>query len=287
MIKGCPNLKCIKIESNIQKDGNYFRKNDSRKVQRYRCRDCGKRFSKSTGELEYRQKKRRVNFFLFKLLALGMSMRRCALNLNIHQITVKRKLIYLAKKARMHHDEYLKKIRGLNRIQFDDLITIEHTKLKPLTVSCAVDSNSRAILGAHVASIPAFGHLAKISKKKYGRRENNHKNALEDLFNQIKASLDPQVEIRSDEHKLYPFFVNKHLPHAKHLRFKGGRSCVTGQGELKRKRRDPLFSINHSYAMLRANINRLFRRSWCTTKDPVMLKNHIDLFIHYHNTILI
>ncbi|MDA8792389.1 hypothetical protein N9N67_04040 [Bacteriovoracaceae bacterium] len=214
-------------------------------------------------------------------------MRRCALNLNIHQITVKRKLIYLAKKARIHHSEYLLKIRNLNKIQFDDLITIEHTKLKPLTVSCAVDPTSRSILGAHVASIPAFGHLAKLSRRKYGKRENNHKRSLNDLFNQISPCLDPKVEVKSDEHKVYPQIIKSHLPQAKHIRFKGGRSCVTGQGELKRKKRDPLFYINHSYAMLRANINRLFRRSWCTTKDPVMLKNHIDIYIHYHNSILI
>ncbi|MDA8791802.1 hypothetical protein N9N67_01080 [Bacteriovoracaceae bacterium] len=287
MNTGCPNLKCLKIDNNLQKDGFYFRKNDSRRIQRYKCRDCGKRFSKSTGELEYKQKKRRINNILFKNLASGMSIRRCALNLNIHQITVKRKLIYLAKKARLHHAEYLEKIRGLKKVQFDDLITIEHTKLKPLTVSCAVDSESRMILGAQVASIPAFGKIAKISRNKYGRRENNHKIALEDLFNQIKSSLDPQVEIKSDKHKLYPQVVKKYLPEAKHRRYKGGRGCVTGQGELKRKIRDPLFSINHTYAMLRANINRLFRKSWNTTKDPQMLKNHLDIYIQYHNTLLI
>ena len=37
-----------------------------------------------------------------------------------------------------------------NHLQIDDLITIEHTKLKPLTISVAVDAERRLILGAEV-----------------------------------------------------------------------------------------------------------------------------------------
>jgi hypothetical protein len=49
----------------------------------------------------------------------------------------------------------------------------------------------------------------------------------------------------------------------------------------------PLFKINHTCAMLRANINRLFRRTWCTTKRPEMLKNHLDIYLHFHNKYLL
>jgi len=62
------------------------------------------------------------------------------------------------------------------------------------------------------------------------------------------------------------------------------RGCVAGQGELKKIGFDPLFSLNHTYAMMRANINRLFRRTWNTTKDPRKLRDHIDLYVWYHNS---
>ena len=57
---------------------------------------------------------------------------------------------------------------------------------------------------------------------------------------------------------------------------KGEKAAITGQGELKKKQRDPLFSINHTLAMLRANINRLVRRTWCTTK----------IYMDVHNTLV-
>lgn len=40
-------------------------------------------------------------------------------------------------------------------------------------------------------------------------------------------------------------------------------------------------------AMLRANINRLFRRTWNTTKKIVALEWHVALYCWYHNCYLI
>ena len=62
---------------------------------------------------------------------------------------------------------------------------------------------------------------------------------------------------------------------------------MTGQGELKKLRFDPLFSLNHTCAMLRANINRLFRRTWCTTKKAACLKRHVAVYVRFHNTVLL
>lgn len=216
-------------------------------------------------------------------------MRRCALILNIHPITVKRKLIYLAKKARKSQRELLDSLkeRPVTHMQFDDLITIEHTKLKPLSISAAIDAQTRIILGTEVSRIPAFGHLAKKSRQKYGRRPNHHKKGLTRLFETLKSVVSPSALIQSDEHKTYPEFVAKYFPSADYQRYKGGRGCVTGQGELKKLAFDPLFALNHCYAMLRANINRLFRRSWCTTKDPHMLQNHLQIYIAFHNKIIL
>jgi hypothetical protein len=79
--------------------------------------------------------------------------------------------------------------------------------------------------------------------------------------------------------------VEKFIPGAWYERFKGERGSVAGQGELKKVYRDPLFAINHTCAILRANINRLIRKTWCTTKKKDNLQRHLDLFIAYFNTV--
>ena len=60
--------------------------------------------------------------------------------------------------------------------------------------------------------------------------------------------------------------VNTYFPQAEYIQFKGKKSAVSGQGELKKVGHDPLFSINHTFAMCRGNINRLIRKTCCTTK---------------------
>lgn len=269
----------------VKKDGVYFRKCDSRKIQRFKCKVCGKRFSRSTNTLEYRQKKRRVNYILYKLICSGNSMRRCSKILGINYKTVARKVDYLAEKCRKRQNNFLLNLRisKVENMQFDDLITLEHTKMKPLSVSLAVDKNRRIILGAEVSRIPAFGHLAKKSVKKYGYRENHHILGLNRLFSKIQNTISDNALIESDENKAYPALVKQYFHTCEYKRYKGGRSCIAGQGELKRQAFDPLFTLNHTCAMMRDSINRLIRKTWCTTKKVSRLQNHIDIFINFYN----
>lgn len=286
MTPHCPNSACTSFESKefVRKNGSFYRRCESRYIARFICLQCKKSFSHATGTLEYRQRKRRENLLFRNLLASSVSMRRSALILGVSRTTIDRKFVYLAKKAKLSQEEFLKSIRGtVTDMQFDDLITTEHTKLKPVTVSLAVDKKRRFILGVEVGKIPAFGHLADLSRKKYGPRKNEHQATLENLFEVITQTLSKEVTIESDEHKLYPPVVKKFAPKAEHLRYKGGRGCIVGQGELKKLGRDPLFTLNHTCAMLRANINRLVRKTWCTNKKLDRLKMHLDIFVDFYN----
>lgn len=286
MIKPCPNEFCPSFGTKefVKRDGFFLRQCESRKIRRFKCNCCGKKFSHATGTLEFRQRKRRVNKPLRELLCSGLSMRRAAKHLQINRTTVERKLHYLARKARSQNSAFLRRRSGkVVHLQFDDLITIEHTKLKPLTVSLAVDARTRHILGAKVARIGAFGRLADLSRKKYGRRKNRHAHALHALFQMIAPTVSSSALIESDEHKRYPEFVNRYFHQRQYKQYKGGRGCVAGQGELKKLGYDPLFILNHSCAMLRANINRLIRKTWCTTKRPGRLQMHLEIYIDYYN----
>lgn len=291
MIDNCPNTQCISFDSNnhVIRDGSYFRLDDSRKINRFKCKSCLRRFSSSTKTLEWHQKKRRVNQLIFEVLASGMSMRRTARVARVNRRTVDRKLHYLAKKARLNHQNFLQQLKDnpVTHIQFDDLITSIHTKLKPVSVSIVIDKNSRRILGAEVSIIPAFGRLAEVSRRKYGKRKSEHLENLDHLFTKISGSISLNSKIETDQHKIYPLIVKKYFPEGDYRQFKGAKSTVAGLGELKRQQYDPLFKINHTCAMFRANINRLFRRTWCTSKRLDRLQDHIDLYIHYQNSILL
>jgi hypothetical protein len=199
-------------------------------------------------------------------------------------VTVERKFLFLARRCRRLNARELERFKGrIRNVQVDDLITKESTKLKPLSVSIAVDADRRVILGTEVSQIPAFGHLARLAVKKYGPRKDEHPEAFDRLVSKIKPLLIAEVKVSSDMHQVYPFAIGRHLPLARHETFHSERACVAGQGELKKVQFDPLFAVNHTCAMLRANVNRLIRKTWCTTKHRERLQDHLEIFRYFYN----
>jgi hypothetical protein len=289
--QNCPH--CIakngssELRARAVRAGWFRRKSDCKWVQRFRCLDCLKYFSTATFHPCFRQKKRHFNFSIFKNLSSSVSQRRIAKNLNLNRKTVVRKFLYLGLRCNALLDEMNRMLPKAIEVQFDEMESIEHTKCKPLSIPLAVEQRSRRILGFQMARMPAKGKLAAIALKKYGKRIDERRAARARLLEQIAPFIEKDAILKSDQNPFYPAEVKTHLPSVTHVSFKGQRGSLTGQGELKKVRHDPLFALNHTCAMLRANINRLVRKTWCTTKIPQRLALHIAIYAVYHNKYLI
>lgn len=274
----CPN------NGNPQRNGCYFRKSDSQYIQRWRCGRCGRSFSQATGSACFNQNKRRINEPLRKLLCSGVSQRRAALILNIHHKTVARKFKFLAEQARNRQEVYLQSFKSAPVIsaQFDEMRSFEHTKFKPLSIAVVV-TDKRKILSLRVSSMPANGLLAKASRLKYGPRLDNRAQGMKDALSKARSYLHDQAILTSDKDPRYPGWLKSVNPKWGHVAVKGKRGCIVGQGELKKIGFDPIYAFNHTAAMIRANVNRLFRKTWCTTKKMSCLEDHLILYMDFHN----
>ena len=276
-----------KLRKTSYKYGSFWRQSDGRRISRYKCLLCNKTYSTATDDLAYYQKKRKINFQLKQLLSSNISLRRSAMILGVARKTIERKLIFLGKVARLENKGYLAQFdEKIDYVQLDELQTIEHTKCKPLAVMVAISAYSRKILAIEVSPMPATGHLAKISRRKYGFRPDLRVEGLQKTLKKISALTNNKTVFHSDMHPFYPNLIKHFFPQNKHLTSKGIKATVSGQGELKRHAKDPLFYINHTLAMMRANINRLIRKTWCTTKDPARLRDHLAIYMSYHNQFL-
>lgn len=207
--------------------------------------------------------------------------------LKIDKKTVDRKVKFLAAQARIKNLLHSQKFKPTNNVQFDELETFEHTKCKPLSVALMVEKETRRILGFEVSHMPAKGRLSKIALKKYGKREDFRRAGLVSLFKKTQNQITNTATITSDSCPRYPSLVRQYFPKANYNTVIGKRGCIVGFGELKKTGFDPLFSLNHTCAMFRANINRLARRTWCTTKKRENLRDHIDIYVNFHNEKLI
>ena len=274
----------------IVRRGRYLRAEDSRWISRYRCLGCKRSFSSSRLTPCFRQKKRRLNSSIHKLLSSGVSQRRIARLLKINSKTVVRKFLFLATQAKSERIAFLGELSTspsrICHLHFDEMESFERSKCLPLSIPLVVEAGSRKILGFRVGRMPAKGPLASISLRKYGPREDDRASIVGDLFRELKSAVAENAQIRSDQNPRYPDWLKPHFPKANHRTFKGRRGCIVGQGELKKIGFDPLFDLNHTAAMLRANVNRLFRRTWCTTKKRDRLEAHLEIYAQYHNQVL-
>lgn len=270
-------------EKNICKAGSYYRSSDRKRVQRYVCRRCGTHFSSSTLHDCYKQKKRHINGKVARELVGGVSLRESARILKVNRKTIVRKMKFMAGRAEDELVRFNSQFPQAAEIQFDEMETFEHTKCKPVSIIMAVESKSRRILGFEEASMPCKGRLSAKSLRKYGKRADDRGRARQKLFETIKPLVTSSVQIKSDDNPHYPSDVKKYFPQGIHIRIKGGRSCSTGQGELKRVGFDPIFSFNHTAAMVRYRLSRMIRKTWCTSKNKEGIRNHLMLMAIFHN----
>ena len=280
----CP--KCIadsKICPKIRRCGSYYRTSDSKSVPRFQCQVCGKHFSRSTSDPYYRKRERRKSRKVKDLLDSLVSLRRAAKKLKINRKTVARMLVIEGALSKAEIEARNLERGPISVIEFDDLETFEHSKCKPLSITLAVESKSRIILGFTVSRMPARGPLAHFAREKYGITRDERRQGREELLHHLKLFAAEDALFKSDENPHYPASLKKIFPHALHKTYKGKRGAITGQGELKKVLFDPLFSLNHTCAMFRANVNRLIRKTWCTTKRIDRLVAHLYIYANYHN----
>lgn len=269
----------------VIKKGFYIRNSDCKRIQRFYCQNCLRGFSAQTSSFDYRMRKRRINQVVFRMLSKGVSLRGCAQVLNVQPRTIARRLNRFGQFAEIQMRKQRRK-NSVSKILIDEMESFEHTKLKPLTIPIVVEYKTRMILSLDVGQIAAKGTLAELSKKKYGKRVCQRKSVLNKVFLETKECLNENGVILSDESYHYLRPIKRHFPIVTHRSFKGRRGANIGQGEMKKGGLDPLFYLNHTYAMIRDNIKRLARKTWCTTKKIAQLKNSLYLYAHYHNQVV-
>ena len=282
----CP--RCVLIAENdpatgsIIRLGTYYRSSDQKYIRRWLCKVCRRSFSSATGDPCFNQKKRQLNALIFEALCSTNSQRRTAINLSCNRKTVVRKFLFLAMQAEAEFSEMNRARSLVSQVQFDDMESHEHTKLKPVSMTVAV-TPERFVIGLAVAEMPCARNTFALAEKKYGQRKDQRQPARIKMLRELLPFVKADAIFTSDQNPHYPKVLRNVFPLSQHVAVKGRKLRLNGQGELKVGPRDPLFALNHTAAMFRANVNRLIRKTWCTTKKMERLRAHMVLYAVYHN----
>lgn len=205
--------------------------------------------------------------------------------LKVNRKTIIRKFLFMAWLARQEHERRIKAGElKTGYVQFDEMETFEHTRLKPLSIAIAVRAKTGEIIEAQVAEMNCHGKAAKISQFKYGWRQDLRAVAREDVLRQVNAVARNNITIVSDAKRSYPKEVKKWVPNAQFqaVASRVGRRKLS-QSANRRNQDDAMFALNLIAAKIRHDMSRMARKSWVTTKRQDRLQAHLDLYIAFNN----
>jgi hypothetical protein len=197
--------------------------------------------------------------------------------------TIARRVIRFGSICSKNLEAYRLTRSPVSEVQFDEMESFIHTKLKPVTIPIAVEKKTRRVLAVNIGDIGAKGPLKNLSLQKYGHRPSERKKCLKAMMEDLKFCVAEQANFGTDQAPLYPKLIREYFPKASHQACKGSRGAVVGLGELKKTAFDPIFTLNHTCAMFRDNLKTLSRRTWATAKKKIRLLHLLNIYAWYHN----
>ena len=286
----CPNRRCCQHLDPAPKF--YVRKGFYRPlcrahpVPRFRCKTCGKGFSRQTFRCDYRDHRPSLNATLFRLLASGIGLRQSArfLGLSRHCTELK------ARKIARHLRRLNLNLRGPLPIgaslQFDELETYEGRRnTRPLSVPILIERRSRYAVWAEAAPIRPRGRMSAAreraiaaDERKYGKRRDLSQRSVERTLRRGAELSEGMglVALFTDEKSTYPNT-------ARRIFGRGRLFHHRTNSKVLRDKWNPLFPVNHTEAMARDLMGRLRRDSWLVSKKRRYLDLGLALWMAWRN----
>ena len=286
----CESPQCTGAEGlQYQRRGTYRRSCDGRLVQRYQCKRCKRTFSTQTFRVDRGLRRPSIDFQIFLGLVSKVSQRQMTRELYCGRGAIARRMKRYGKHCRAFHERALREratsLPWEGQFQLDELETYEtDRRLKPVTVPLLVQLPSRCILHAAVGTLPArkplpprkLAQLERIEAQEGKRCSESHAKVSE-CFAVLKeiTKTEKIVRVGTDEKSTYRSILKKNF----------GERLEHQRTHSKQPRtiKNPLFLVNHTFAMLRDGLGRLVRRNWGATKEREKLEWHLWLYIGWRN----
>lgn len=243
----CPNCKS---EKNT-KFGKVKTRKRSKKVQRFKCLDCKKTFTKRNFLNEYREKRPDLSKKIQRLYLEGVTLRGMARYLNCHYKTAVNKFIkYSLIAMRENRKKLIQNKTKCSIIQTDEMHTWISRRGWKLYIAVAISG---------------WGQI--LSFRSGADRDKN----LILMLNDIRTSVSEQTIFFCDDDKKYIPLLEKVYPDNDYLNMKGREA-------------DPYLShLNFTCSLVRNRLSRMNRKSWSFNRSNDRLQLNLGLLKYNFN----
>ncbi|MFW6234195.1 MAG: hypothetical protein ACOC4I_02325 [Spirochaetota bacterium] len=294
----CPNPECrlhYRLDPPSRRrwylrDGSFISARRGRTV-RFRCRECGKRFSEATFALEYYAKKRMDVRRLRKLLVSGVSVRGCARQLNCAASTVSRWVIILCRQSIAAHAALWPHHGNTEALVADGFQSFWVSQYHPNNFNLLLGSESQYVYALTSVSLKRSGRMSKAQRRRRDLLESQYRSdpkGVERSFavlvgeavrlwdRQRTQGLHPCCVITTDEHQSYPRAI---LPY----RFSTDIQHHTVSSRQARTGQNPLFAVNYIDREIRKDLAEHHRETVCFARHASHSIARMWVYLVWHN----
>jgi hypothetical protein len=249
----------------------------------YFCFGCERSFSARRFLVEFHLHKPQLTPWAIDQLVSSVSLRQAARHGKLSRASLERRLRRFGNHGQRLLRHTVRKGPRLEGIfQMDEAESFERSRLEePLTLPVLIERESRLAIAAAVGTLTPRG--SRRAKEKEGekdlrrRRSQSNRVVARCLERLVRAvGREGGALLMTDQKPSYPAILRRFNSwgRVKHAR------C---SGKLPRGKRNPLFPINHTLAMIRDGLSRLRRRTWCHSKRRLRLWQHLGIYFAWKN----
>lgn len=288
----CPNAECSEhwhstppSELWWTRDG-WYRSNRSGRVQRYRCKRCGTRFSSSSFSPHYYAKKRINLYTLKRLITNGSSVRATARHLNVSPTTVTQRCVLLCRQSLAAHAELSEGLAAREPLVADGFQSYWVSQFHPNNFNLLAGAESQYLFAMTQATLRRGGSMTSFQKRKRARIEAadpSDSGALTASFQELLEAAQllwsrmdcGQRVLRTDRHQSYPPCVSRcTVPHITHLRISSRKPRTLD---------NPLFAVNYLDREIRKDLAEHHRESVCFARSAALSTARLWIYLVSHN----
>ena len=174
----CPNVACA--QHRRPEPGFFVRRGSYRPrcrlepVPRFRCRACGRGFSRQTFRHDYRDRRPECNHDLFVMLASGVGLRQAGRNLGLDVRGVQQKMRKMARTCGWLHDNLARHLPSGLCYLLDEEETYEGASIRPLTMPVLIGKETWFVVATAVGSIRRLAPAGTARRRRQDEEERQH-----------------------------------------------------------------------------------------------------------------
>ena len=289
----CPNKHCTKHTVNNQsadwfyKFGTYLTESFGY-VQRFRCKDCLKTFSKQTFHLDYYAKKVLPYYTLMQQATSSMSIRALSRFHNCTTATILNKLERLSHQAIALHNKLKTNIVLKEPLVADGFESFSVSQYFPNNITLLAGKRSQFIYHFNHITIRRKGRMTdkqKKLKKVLYKQADFERKGIEKRFTELlgeiislnKQEKHSKVMLYTDEKPDYERSIKHLAPDKLAL------THIKVNSQKKRTKQNNLFAVNYLDRELRKDLAEHRRETVCFGRNVCQSMNRLAVYMLYHN----